>query len=152
MDEHDTIPRREAILGLGLLGALSIALVATIMYRIVHSAPRNAPPVSAPTWAAAPAIVPEPATATAAPIVQTHAPATGDRYAGHPFATALPPAAAIPTTGDGSSSVPATSLAPALMPVDQAPTMAEPPLAEPPLAEPQQPEFVRPRFVAPSSR
>jgi hypothetical protein len=41
MDERESIPRREALAGLGLLSLLSAGLVGTIVFRIVNAAPRQ---------------------------------------------------------------------------------------------------------------
>jgi hypothetical protein len=51
MDEQEALPRREAAMGVGLLGVLLLGLVATIVIRIVHAAPRRGAAQSAATWA-----------------------------------------------------------------------------------------------------
>ena len=148
MEEPEVIPRREAVIGLGLLGALSLALVATIVFRIVNAAPRHALPGTSPLWAAAPlepptlveATAPMAAPTTAAATPNAPVPPIDDRYALETIAPALPAAAPIPTIEDDSSSVPAASLAPAFAPTQNERYSSGPPPVE----------VARPRFVPPS--
>lgn len=51
MEEQEGLPRREAALGVGLLGVLLIGLVGTIVIRIVHAKPRREAAPAAATWA-----------------------------------------------------------------------------------------------------
>ena len=51
MEGLETIRRRDAIAGLGVLCVLGAALVATIVYRIVQAAPRSAPARATSAWA-----------------------------------------------------------------------------------------------------
>lgn len=44
MDDRESVNRREAIIGLGLMGALSVTLVGTIVFRIVTSSPGSPGP------------------------------------------------------------------------------------------------------------
>ena len=138
MDERERIPRHEAIIGLSVLGVTMISLVVTVVIRIVNAAPKHGPPESVPTWVMAPD---EPM--QSAPGFESTSPPSDDRYAAAPEAAPFQPAAPIPTVGDGSSSVPATSMAPT-----QAPDFTP----MPGHIQPQPVEPVRPRFVAPSAR
>jgi hypothetical protein len=133
MDEPDVIPRREAIAGVTLLGALGIALVGTIVYRIHYAVPIKATPRPQGSW-------------TWANVAETPAPTTAvedvpSAVAGlpeEPLAAAieLPPVEPIPTIEDSSASIPAAST-----------TVAPPPAT---VVEPAPP--VRPIFVAPGAR
>ena len=96
MDERTAIPRREAVAGLAALGALSLALVGTIVFRIVHAAPRPATPTPA-MWteteatkaprvaieaeSQAPVVLDEPALPPVAPVSTGNADASGDGLA-----------------------------------------------------------------------
>jgi hypothetical protein len=51
MEEQEALPRREAVLGVGLLGVLLLGLVGTIVIRIVHAKPRRGDAPSAASWA-----------------------------------------------------------------------------------------------------
>jgi hypothetical protein len=53
MDPSDQISRRDAVIGVSFLGALMLALSATIIYRIVESEPRKPRSFSEPIFAAA---------------------------------------------------------------------------------------------------
>lgn len=52
MDQSDQISRRDAVIGISFLGALMVALSATIVYRIVDDRPPKRPQYSAPIAAA----------------------------------------------------------------------------------------------------
>ena len=41
MDQSDQISRRDAVIGLSFLGTLTLALLATVVYRVVDSEPRK---------------------------------------------------------------------------------------------------------------
>jgi hypothetical protein len=43
MDEQETISRRDAILGMSVLGMLALGLVGTIVFRIAQASPRGGP-------------------------------------------------------------------------------------------------------------
>jgi hypothetical protein len=123
MDDDETIPRREVLAGLSLLGVLSLALVGTIAFRIIHAAPRRGVSPSATTWASQPAVELAPAPA---------APTTGQLFADD----ADPPAAPIPVFAEGSTSIPAVSTTDATALDAQARPF----------------ESERPRFIAPGTR
>lgn len=123
MDDDETIPRREVLAGLSLLGVLTLALVGTIAFRIIHAAPRRGVPAPTTTWASQPATELAPA---------PHAPTTGQLFADD----ADPPAAPIPVIAEGSTSIPAVS-------TTDAAALDAP--AWPPEGE-------RPRFISPGTR
>ena len=129
MEERETIPRREATIGVGLLGILTAALVGTVVFRIIHAAPPRRPAQTSAVWA-------------------SHSPisAEGSLSAVEPQLAAeqLPPAAPIPTIDDGASSIPATSTT-APLPATAAPQL-------PSSESTRAPMDARPYFVAPSSR
>jgi hypothetical protein len=137
MDERESIPRRETVVGLGLLALLATGLVGTIVFRIVNAAPRNAeldPTAVALSDRAAVGNSADPtasAGVAARPLATAHQePIGAEGVGGLPEVT---PTAA----SEGSSDLPAaiTSEAPRWSP------MAAPgPPAE------------RPRFVAPANR
>jgi hypothetical protein len=130
MDDDETIPRREAIAGLSLLGALTLALVGTIAFRIIHAAPRRGNPSPAANWASSQPAVELESTpmAPVAPI----APTTEQLFT----EDADPPAESIPVIANDSGGVPAVSTTGATASDTQSP---------PPASE-------RPRFVAPGIR
>jgi hypothetical protein len=134
MDEREGIPHRDAIAGLSLLGLLFAGLVGTIVFRIVNAQPRHTTTAPAATWATNAGDAP----ASPLPLNGTLAP-SDDRYATSPPPTTLPTAAPIPTTEDGSTSIPAESITPAPIEIGQ-------PVQQAPV------EPVRPRFLAPSNR
>lgn len=129
--EDDALNRKEAVAGLGVLGALMLALVGVIVYRIVGAkpaAPRSfgETTLAAESLAPAQSVTPEAAAESVdAPIVDAQA------------ASPIPIAAEL-----SFDSVPLTS---GSEPAPQIPAPALPPPAEP---EP----FERPTFVAPGNR
>jgi hypothetical protein len=129
MDDDETIPRREAIAGLSLLGALTLALVGTIAFRIIHAAPRRGNPPPAANWASQPAVELE--SRPMAPVTPM-APTTELLFA----EDADPPAESIPVIADDSSGAPAVSPTGATTPNTPSPP----------------PAIQRPRFVAPGTR
>lgn len=50
MDEREVVPRREAVVGLSLLGIFSLLLTATLAYRIVYPTKRVAPTFVINEW------------------------------------------------------------------------------------------------------
>jgi hypothetical protein len=133
MDEPDVIPRREAFAGLVLLGALGIALMGTIVYRIHYAKPMRATPQTQGAWnwanvaePVAPTIGQE-GEVTAAAIAPTE-----------PLAIAPPPPSIepIPTLENDSANVPAASMT----------------VAPPPATAVEPPPLARPIFVAPAAR
>jgi hypothetical protein len=135
MDEGDGIPRREALTGLGFLAMLMLALVGTIVARIVRSAPEvvHGPAPPPPTWASQdlPAHVDDEVQQAGDP------PAAEDPSSNALAVDQLPIATPIPTVATDAASIPAGSEAPALTPPDEMP--------------PQEP-IARPVFVAPAGR
>lgn len=134
MEEGDGIPRREALTGLGFLAVLMLALVGTIVARIVRSAPEVVHgPAATTTWAsqnmpaAADAELQSLGEPPAAPATSNDAVAVDE----------LPTATPIPAIATEASSLPAASETPALAPPVEMP--------------PQQPA-ARPVFVAPAGR
>lgn len=129
MDEYESIPRRDALAGLGVLSLLALALVGTIVFRIVHSSPHHGAAHRAEAWT------------KQSPVI----PATGDSpLFSEPGAVvdseidpARLPATPIPVASESSSNIPAASTAESTL------------VAPPP--EPQSPP-ARPHFVAPASR
>jgi hypothetical protein len=127
MDEQDAIPRQEALAGVGIIAALSIALVATMVLRIVGSTPETPRrPATASMWAAQT----ESALATDVAFDEAPAPlgeAAGDsaEIVAEPFPTATP----IPTADTKSVSMPAASLSPTFeLPIEQQPEPLERPV------------------------
>ncbi len=128
MDEPEVIPRREAVVGLGLLGLFTAALVGTVLFRIVQATPKRAPQTPATVWASQ-----EPAS----PLTDEAALTPGEPQLA---AEISPPAAPIPTIDDGASSVPVSS------------NVSQPePTTAPPASE-HTPAPTLPYFVAPSAR
>jgi hypothetical protein len=134
MDERESIPRHEAIAGLGLLAALTAGLVGTIVFRIVNAAPQQANSKSAIAWStdtAAAIAADSTISAPAADSPQTAGlEATDDVHTGK-----LPQATPIPAT-DSSASMPAAA-------VSEAPPWNPSTTPSPPTE--------RPRFVAPAN-
>lgn len=58
MEEHEVVRRREAVLGLGVLGLLGVALVGTVVIRIIEATPRATSGDMASTREAAPQTAP----------------------------------------------------------------------------------------------
>lgn len=122
MDERETIPRREAAIGIGLLGLFTAALIGTVVFRIVQAGPQRGPQTTTTVWASQePANVAGELDARAAPLA----------------AEISPPAAPIPTIDDGASSVPVSSNVAPLEPMN---TPADSPAP------------TSPHFVAPAGR
>jgi hypothetical protein len=124
MDEQEALPRREAALGVGLLGVLLLGLVGTIVIRIVHAKPRRGAAPSAATWAS------QSSPTTQPPVANVLGDAT--RIAGEDASPATP----IPTVDATEASVaPASSIE-----ADRAASEAAP-------LTPQAPEFVAPSSI-----
>jgi hypothetical protein len=126
MDDRDVIPRDEAIGGLALLGALTLALVGTIVLRIVQTDASRATKPTETAWASSSDIASiEPTT-----------------HESQRDASLTPATAGISTVDEQDALAPDSSDA-ATAPITPAPTLENP---QPP------PIDVRPRFIAPSGR
>jgi hypothetical protein len=137
MDERESIPRREAMAGLGALALLSVGLVGTIVFRIVSAAPQ--PAGSEPT-----AVV---STDGAKAIANMAEAAASADAAVLPLAAARDEPERAGEVGVLPQVTPAASDEPASVP---AAPESEAPRWNPPASPPLQAE--RPRFVAPTSR
>lgn len=137
MDDDDAIPRREAVLGLGLLGALTIALVGAIVFRIVTVAPRKSPYAGA-----AQIVLAAPAQQLAPGTVDVPAPAAMADAGAEGRENSLPPATPIATSDGDSRSLPAAATSDVVTPP---PIILDPPPETSPGA-------AAPIFVAPASR
>jgi hypothetical protein len=131
MEERDVVPRREAIVGLGLLGIFSIALTGTLAYRIVYPTKHEPPKVVLNEWESQ---GPLPADPSELFTPEANAP----QLANEEFPAVDP----IPTVTEGSPSVPASAINEVETPpqVEAPATMDAPHPAE------------APTFVAPSYR
>jgi hypothetical protein len=137
MDEPEVIPRREALLGLGLLGLTTVALVGTVVFRIVQEAPPRTPQAPVTVWASQTPAKPLVEATTAAAEVESGP--SEPRLA----AEISPPAAPIPTIDDGAGSVPVSTNA---IPADAALARPEAPVEE------EIPAPALPYFVAPAGQ
>jgi hypothetical protein len=137
MDERETIPRREAMAGLGVLALLSAGLVGTIVFRIVSAAPQRAgsEPVAIASTDGAAAVANAAEPTASADVGSLPMAAAGEEREDNGGISSLPQVT--PATSDGPVSVPAA-------PIEEAPRW-NPAATSPPPAE-------RPRFVAPATR
>jgi hypothetical protein len=130
MDERDVVPRREAIVGLSLLGIFSLTLTGTLAYRIVYPTKHEPPKVVLNEWKSQGPLFDDPS--------DLFAPnASAPQLATEEFPTVDP----IPTIPEGTQSVPASAIDEAEAPQIEAPAILEP--ARPAAA---------PTFVAPADR
>jgi hypothetical protein len=130
MDERETVPRRDAIVGLSLLGVFSLTLVGTLAYRIVYPTPHVAPKVVINEWASQGPLLEDPSAI----------------FASEPSATplgngTLPAVDPIPTVAEETTSIPAAANAAVEETFEPAPTESA-----------SDPPTMQPYFVAPSSR
>jgi hypothetical protein len=131
MDEREVVPRREAIVGLSLLGLFSLTLTGTLAYRIVYPTEHVPPRVVLNDWKSLGPLPDEPGEPFS-PEVNAPQLATDE------FPTVNP----IPTTTEESPSLPAT----AINEVEAPPQMNAPSILE--SAQPAK----APTFVAPANR
>jgi hypothetical protein len=131
MDERDTVPRRDAIVGLSLLGILSLTLTGTLAYRIVYPTRHVPPKVVINEWQSQGPLPDDPSDLFAPD-------ANAPQLAAEEFPSVDP----IPTVTEGSPSVPAS----AINDVEPPPRVEAPAVMEAP-----QPAEA-PTFVAPSYR
>jgi hypothetical protein len=131
MDERETVPRRDAIVGLSLLGVFSLTLTGTLAYRIVYPTQHVPPKVVINEW-----ISQGPLPSDPSDLFPVDANAT--RLAAEGFPTVDP----IPTVTEGSPSVPASAIN----------ELETPPHVEAPAAMEAPRPAEAPTFVAPSYR
>jgi hypothetical protein len=131
MDERETVPRRDAIVGLSLLGIFSLTLTGTLAYRIVYPTKHVPPKVVLNEWKSQGPLPDDPS--------ELFAPdANATQLATEEFPIVDP----IPTITEGSPSVPASAIN----------EVATPPQVEAPAAMEGSQPAEAPTFVAPSYR
>jgi hypothetical protein len=99
MDERETVPRRDAIVGLSLLGIFSLTLTGTLAYRIVYPTQHIPPKVVINEWKSQGPLPNNPSDLFAPD-------ANAPQLATEEFPTVDP----IPTVMEGSPSVPASAI------------------------------------------
>jgi hypothetical protein len=129
MDERETVPRREAVVGLSLLGIFSLTLTGTLAYRIVYPTKYVPPKIVLNEWRSQGPLPSDPN--------ELFAPAENAAQVAN---DSFPMADRIPTIADESPSIPVTAID-EVSPRTEAPAFHE--------AEPSSPA---PTFVAPSYR
>ncbi len=134
MDEREAIPRREAVTGLGFLAVLMVALVATIVARIVRSAPEVLDELAAPTTRASQDM---PATVDAQLQDAWDQPAADAASNDALAVDQLPAATPTPTAEAETTNIPTASVTPEIVQ---------------PLETSPEPLPTRPVFIAPASR
>jgi hypothetical protein len=131
MDERETVPRRDAIVGLSLLGILSLTLTGTLTYRIVYSTRHVPPKVVINEWKSQGPLPDDPSDLFAPD-------ANAPQLATEEFPSVDP----ISTVTEGSPSVPASAIN----------DVEPPPRVEAPTATEAPRPAEAPTFVAPSYR
>jgi len=131
MDERDVVSRREAIVGLSLLGLFSLTLTGTLAYRIVYPTKHEPPKVVLNEWKSQGPLPEDPS--------ELFAPnSSAPQLVTEEFPTVDP----IPTITEGSPNMPASAINEVETP---------PQIEAPAILEPAQP-VAAPTFVAPSDR
>jgi hypothetical protein len=113
MDESESVNRREAVAGLGLLAVMLFGLVGTFVYRLTEN-PARSPASSAASLAAGPSTLDPAVSLEAAPLETANG---GDSTAIAPASTAFPvetpEASAVPPTSVESEAPPFQPVQPA---------------------------------------